>query len=149
MRQPAATTVAEYLAGLPEDRRGVVKAVRAVLKKNLPRGYQETLRYGLICYEVPLKRFADTYNKQPLMYAALAAQKNHFAVYLNCIDAGSEREAQLRAEFAKEGKKLSMGKACVRFKRLDDLALGAIGRAIAAVGVDEFIARYQASRKKA
>jgi hypothetical protein len=148
MPRSVATTVEEYLAELPEERREVIASVRAIIKKNLPHGYEETMRWGMISYEVPLTRFANTYNKQPLSYAALAAQKNYYAVYLNCISACSEREARLRAEFEKAGKKLDIGKACIRFKRLEDLALGAIGKAIAEVPVDKFIASYEASRKK-
>jgi hypothetical protein len=144
-----ATTVEEYIAELPEDRRAVVTTVRSVIQNNLPKGYRETMNWGMISYEVPLERYPKTYNKQPLAFAALAAQKNHFAVYLNCCEAGSDREERLRAEFAKAGKKLDMGKSCIRFKAIDDLALDVIGREIAETPVDAFIARYEASRKKA
>jgi Domain of unknown function (DU1801) len=148
MAQSQATTVDEYLAELPEDRRAVVAAVRSLVLKNLPPGYREGMNWGMIAYEVPLERYPKTYNKQPLNYAALAAQKNHFALYLNCCEDGSSGEATLRAEFQKVGKKLDMGRSCLRFKKLDDLALDAIGRVIAGTPVDAFIARYEASRKK-
>ena len=106
------------------------------------------MNWGMIAYVVPLERYPNTYNKQPLNCAALAAQKNHFALYLNWIDAGSDRGEKLRAEFARAGKTLDMGKSCIRFKTLDDLALDAIGRVIAETPVDALIARYEASRKK-
>jgi Domain of unknown function (DU1801) len=148
MAKSQATTVEEYLAELPEDRRDVVAAVRALVLENLPPGYREGMNWGMIAYEVPLERYPNTYNKQPLSYATLAAQKNHFALYLNCCEGGSSREATLRAEFQKVGKELDMGKSCLRFKKVDDLALDAIGRVIAETPVDEYIARYEASRKK-
>src|SRR5260370_33502607 len=142
------STVEQYLAELPEGRSAVVSAVVAVIRKNLPRGYREGINWGMIAYEVPLQRYPTTYNKQPLNYAAVAAQKNHFAVYVTCVDDGSTRKEQLRAEFEKAGKKLDMGKSCIRFKKLDDIDLGAIGRLIAQTPVDKFIARYEASRTK-
>jgi hypothetical protein len=148
MARSQATSIDEYLAELPEERRAVIAAVRGAILKNLPQGYREGINWGMIAYEVPLERYPDTYNKQPLGYVCLAAQKNYYALYLNAIDAGSEREGSLRAEFAKAGKKLDMGKSCIRFKALDDLNLDAIGRVIAETPVETLIARYEASRKK-
>ena len=102
----------------------------------------------MIAYEVPLERYPNTYNKQPLSYAALAARKNHFALYLHCFEAGADRGQRLKTEFERAGKALDMGKSCVRFKRVDQLALDAIGRIIAGTPVDELIALYEMSRKK-
>ena len=147
MVKSKAITVEEYLAELPEARRAVVATIRDLVRANLPDGYREAMNWGMIAYEVPLERYPKTYNKQPLCYAALAAQKAHHSLYLNSIDAGSTGEDWLRAEFEKAGKRLDMGKSCVRFKAVDDLALEAIGRVIAGTRVDEFIAQYEASRK--
>jgi hypothetical protein len=148
MAKSEATTVAQYLAELPPERRAIIKAVRAVIRKNLPKGYAETMNWGVICYEVPLKRYPNTYNKKPLAYAALAAQKNYYALYLTCIFSCPASEQKLRAEFAAVGKKLDVGKSCVRFKAIDDLPLDAIGRIIAETPVDALIEHYEASRKK-
>jgi Domain of unknown function (DU1801) len=145
MVRSRSTTVEEYLEELPEDRRAVIAAVREVILKNLPRGYQETMNWGMISYEIPLERFPKTYNKQPLLYAALAAQKNYFAVYLMTICSG-EQEASFREEFRKAGKKLDMGKSCVRFRKLDDLPLDLIGQVIARTSLEKYIAFYEASR---
>jgi hypothetical protein len=144
MARSAAVTVEEYLAELPAERREVIAALRKLMRKHIPKGYVETMSWGMIAYEVPLKRHADTYNGQPLMYAALAAQKNNYSLYLTC--AGRDRE--LRAAFAEMGKKADMGKSCVRFKKLDDLPLAAIGRILAATPVDAFIASHEAARRK-
>lgn len=146
MAKSQAATVDEYLAELAEPRRAVVSAVRARILADLPAGYRESMSWGMIAYEVPPERYPRTYNKRPLGYAALAAQTNHYALYLNCIEAGSGREAILREEFAAAGKGLDMGKSCIRFGAVEDLALDAIGRAIAGTSVDEFIRRYEASR---
>lgn len=147
MAKSTAETVDAYLAELPDDRRAVVSAIRDLVRAHLPEGYREAMNWGMIAYEVPLDRYPKTYNKQPLSYAALAAQKAHYALYLNGIDAGSDREDRLRSEFAKAGKRLDMGKACIRFKAIDDLALDAIASVIAETPVDEFISRYEAARK--
>ena len=142
-----ATTVAEYLAELPADRRKVIAAVRAVVRRNLPAGYKELVGYGMICYSVPLSSYPDTYNGQPLCYAALAAQKHYFALYLMSVYGDAARTTALQDAFKKAGKKLDMGKSCVRFRTLDDLPLDAIGHTIAATPVKAFIARYEAVKK--
>jgi hypothetical protein len=144
----SAATVDEYLAELPADRREVVSRVRDEVLRNLPEGYRESVEWGMICYTIPLERYPDTYNKQPLSYAALAAQKNYYALYLTSpyVDEGQGR--WLEDEFRKAGKKLDMGKSCLRFKKLDDLPLDVIGRAIASIPPDAFIARYEANRRK-
>jgi hypothetical protein len=148
MAKSKAATVQAYLDELPEDRRAVVAAVRDVILRHLPAGYREAMSWGVISYEIPLERFPDTYNGHPLSYVALAAQKNHFALYLMCVYGDTKREGWLRAEFQKAGKKLDMGKACVRFRKLEDLPLDVIGEVVAGVTPEQFIARYEASRRK-
>ena len=142
-----AKTVPQYLASLPAERRRVISAVRRVIRSNLPPGYQETMNWGMISYEIPLKRYPDTYNGQPLMYAALAAQKNNYAVYLTGTYQDPREAAWLRAQFAKAGKRLDTGKSCIRFTSLGALPLEVIGQVIARVPVDTYIARYEASRR--
>jgi Domain of unknown function (DU1801) len=149
MASSKAATVERYLQELPEDRRAVVSAVRDVVVRNLPAGYRETMSWGMISYEVPLEDYPDTYNGQPLGCAALAAQKNYYALYLNCVYSDPAREQWLRDAFAQAGKKLDMGKSCVRFKKLEDLPLDVIGTLIAATPPAEFIALYQTARQKA
>jgi uncharacterized protein YdhG (YjbR/CyaY superfamily) len=141
-----ATTVDAYLAELPPDRRAIAERLRELIVANLPEGYVEAMNWGMPSYEVPLSRHADTYNGQPLGYVAFAAQKNGYSLYLLGVSVDAVREAELREAFARAGRKLDMGKACVRIKRLDDLPLEAIGRLIAATPVDEFIAACERSR---
>jgi hypothetical protein len=141
-----AATVDEYLGELTDERRAAIRAVRDVILANLPEGYDEVMRWGMITYEVPLERYPDTYNGQPLSYAALASQARHMAVYLNDVYADRDSESWFTEAYKATGKKLDMGKSCVRFKRLDDLPLDVIGQAIARTPVDEFIARYEAAR---
>jgi hypothetical protein len=146
MVQSSAPTVEAYLAELPDDRRDTVAAVRQTVLDHLPEGYQERMAWGMISYEVPLERYPETYNGQPLMYAALAAQKRGFTLYL--MNEYADGSPALREGFERAGKKLDMGKSCVRFKRLDDLPLDVIGDAIARTPVDAFIELYEASRSK-
>ena len=145
MRSDAAT-VAEYLASLPEERRAALEAVREIVIENLPDGYEETMNWGMISYEIPLRVYADTYNKRPLMYAALASQKNHMSLYLTSVYAFPDAAEEFEREYRHSGKRYDMGKSCVRFRRIDDLPLELIGRTIAAVDPPAFIARYEELR---
>ena len=140
-----ASTVPEYLAELPEDRRPSIEAVRAVILEHLPPGYEEAMQYGMISYVVPFSRYPDTYNKQPLAIASLANQKRYMALYLMGVYA-DDGESWFQQQWRATGKKLDMGKSCVRFKRLDDVALDVVGAAIARTSVDEFIEQYERSR---
>ena len=148
MVKSQAATVEAYLDQLPEDRRAAISAVREVIVKNLPKGYEEVVNYGMIAYQIPLAHYPNTYNGQPLLYAALASQKNHMAVYLMCVYGSKEIESWFREEFRKARKKLDMGKSCVRFTKLDDLPLAVIGQAIKKVSPKAYIAHYEASRKR-
>jgi uncharacterized protein YdhG (YjbR/CyaY superfamily) len=146
MVQSKAESVEQYLAELPDDRRDAIAEVRDVVLDNLPDGYVETMNWGMICYEVPLETFPDTYNKKPLMYAALASQKNHMAVYLTTVYNSDDTEDWFRERYEATGKKLDMGKSCVRFKKLDQLPLELIGDVIAKTPVDDFLDQYRATR---
>jgi hypothetical protein len=145
MVSSTATTPEDYLAGLPEDRAALLSAVRRVIQEHLPPGYEEGMEFGMVSFHVPLDRFADTYNGRPLAYVALAAQKRHCSLYLMCV-----YDAQLQHEFAEQweatGRKLDMGKACIRFRALDDLALDVIADWVARWSVDDLIAAYHAGR---
>jgi uncharacterized protein YdhG (YjbR/CyaY superfamily) len=141
--QSDATTVAEYLAELPADRRAAIASVRQTILAHLPPGYEEAINWGMITYQVPLRRHADTYNGQPLAYAALASQKNYMAVYLSGIYMDDAARQRFEAAYRATGKRYDVGKSCVRFRKLDDLPLALIGESIALLGVDEFIARVE------
>jgi hypothetical protein len=143
-----ASTVSEYLDSLPTDRRSAVRTVRTMVKHNLPKGYQEMMNSGMITYAVPLSRYPTTYSGLPLCYVALAAQKNYCALYLMGCYSDPAQTAELKAAFKAAGKKLDMGKSCVRFKSAEDLPLDAIGKLIGSVPPDAFIARYEAARRK-
>jgi hypothetical protein len=142
------TTPTAYLASLPAERRKVVAAVRAVVKKHLPKGYVETMNWGMLSYEIPLSRYPDTYNKQPLMYLALAAQKNNYALYLTNVSGGKVLMDKLVAAYKAAGKKLDMGKSCLRFKAIEDLPLDVIGEIVASTSVERRIEAADAARQK-
>jgi uncharacterized protein YdhG (YjbR/CyaY superfamily) len=146
MVSSAATTVKQYLEELPADRRAVVAEVRAALRKAMPKGYEEAMNWGMITWQVPLARYPDTYNGQPLAYAALAAQKNNYALYLMGCYGDARQEKALRAAYEKLGKKPDMGKSCVRFRKLEDLPLEAIAKLVAGMGVEDYLAHYEKSR---
>ena len=141
-------TVQEYLQNLPEERRAVVSEMRELILQHLPEGYRETFNWGMLSYEIPLERYPKTYNGQPLGYLALAAQKNYYSLHLMGVYGDPAQEAWLREEFRKAGKKLDMGKACLRFKKLEDLPLETIGQVIARTPPGKYIERYEASRRR-
>ncbi len=141
-----AETVEEYLHELPDDRREALEAIRETILANLPDGYVEAMNWGMIAYEVPLETFPDTYNKKPLMYAALASQKNHMALYLSAVYAEDEAREWFVDSYKATGKKLDMGKSCVRFKTLEQLPLDLVGDAIKRTPVEDFIGIHEAGR---
>jgi uncharacterized protein YdhG (YjbR/CyaY superfamily) len=141
-----ATTVEEYLAALPDERRMALSTVREAILERLPEGIVETMDWGMIAYEVPLETFPDTYNGRPLLYAGLAAQKRHLAVYLTTVYVDPERVAAFRDRYLATGKRLDMGKSCVRFRRLDDLALDVVADEIGAHTLQEFLDHHRAAR---
>ena len=141
--QSDAKSINEYLQQLPSDRRQSIEQVRNVILENLPSGYEEVVNWGMITYQVPLTVKPDTYNKQPLMYAALASQKNHMAVYLINIYSNEERRVAFEQAYRATGKRYDVGKSCVRFRKLDDLPLDLIGKSIADTPMQDFIADYE------
>lgn len=141
-----ATTVADYLAELPAERRAVLEPVLDVVRAHMPDGYAEGMAWGMIGWCVPLARYPDTYNGQPLSYVALAAQKRYYALYLSCVYQDPALMTQLREAHAARGLTLDMGKSCLRFRSLDGLALDAIGAIVASRSPEAFIARYEAVR---
>ena len=148
MVQSTAKTVDAYLKELPAERRAVVSKVRDVVRKNLPKGYEEGM-FGMIGWYVPLERHPDTYNGEPLAYAGLAAQKNGYSLYLMGCYMDSATRAMLEKAFKAAGLRLDMGKCCLRFKSLDDLPLDAIGKVIAGIPVEDFVKVYEKSRPPA
>jgi hypothetical protein len=142
----AAQTPEAYLAELPEERRKVVSQLRDLVRKNIPKGYVESMSSGMLSWEIPLKKYPNTYNGKPLSYVALAAQKNGYSLYLMGVYGELGQAEELRKAFEKAGKKLDMGKSCVRFKKPEDLELDAIAKAIASTPPDRYIEIYEAAR---
>ncbi|MCI0340916.1 MAG: DUF1801 domain-containing protein [Planctomycetales bacterium] len=145
--QSRAATVAEYLAELPPDRREAMQAVRQVILANLDKDYEEGMQYGMIGYYVPHRVYPAGYHcnpKAPLPFACLASQKGYMAVYLMSVYGSPGENAWFREGWAKTGKKLDMGKSCVRFKKLEDVALDVVGEAIRRMPVKRYVAGYEA-----
>ena len=145
--QSKANSVEQYLNDLPEDRKESLSIVREAIVKNLPTGYVEVMNWGMITYEVPLETFPDTYNGKPLMYAALASQKNHMSVYLMGCYMSPEIRKKFENAYKQSGKKFDAGKSCIRFKKEEDLPLELIGKTIGSMSVEQFIEHYLLSRK--
>jgi hypothetical protein len=141
-----AKTIEEYLQTLAPDRREAISKVRDVILENLPVGYEETMNWGMISYEIPLSRYPKTYNKQPLMMAALAAQKSYMSLYLLTVYGDKNTEAWFHERYKASGKKLDMGKSCVHFRKLDDLPIDLVGETIRRCSVDQYIERYERAR---
>ena len=143
--QSKATTVADYLKSLPTDRRAIVEALRSAMKKHLPKEIEEGMNYGMIGWYVPHRIYPNGYHcnpKQPLPYAGLASQKNYVSLYLFWTYENSEAEKWLRAEWTKGGRKLDMGKCCIRVKSLDEVPLDVVAEAVKRMPYDAFVSWY-------
>ena len=135
-----------YLGGLPKDRRHMMEALRGVILGSLPAGYVERFDSGVFAYEIPLTTYPRTYNNRPLLVAALVSQKSFVTLYLMAVYGDKDLKAWFEASYAASGKKLSMGKSCIHFKRPEDVPLPVIGEAIAKVPPERYIEIYEAAR---
>lgn len=142
-----AATVDDYLDTLPADRKAAIKTLRARIKRALPKGFKEVMQYGMISWIIPLTRFPDTYNKQPLAVLSLASQKQYMSLYLLGLYGDPKLRKWFEQAHAKTGKKLDMGKSCLRFKALPDLALDLVLEAVGKVDADALIALHEAAHK--
>ena len=145
------TTVKAYLDTLPEDRRKAIRKVRAAVNRALPKGYKEGVQYGMIGWFVPHSIYPDGYHcnpDQPLPFASLASQKQYMSLYLMCIYGDAKHRAWFEKAWKKTGKRLDMGKSCIRFKDVEDLPLDLIEEAIARVPVEEYVAHYESVKPK-
>lgn len=142
-----ALTVDNYLKGLPEDRRAMVDTIRSAVLRGLPDGFEETIQYGMISYVVPLGRYPVTYNKQPLAIISIGNQKNYVSLYLMSHYGDPAAEAWLKDAFQEAGKRLDMGKSCLRFRKPTDIPADVIAQAAGRLSVEQFIAMYESSRK--
>jgi hypothetical protein len=144
--EPAPATVSEYLDRLPPERREVVRAVHDVVAAAMPDGYSEGVAFGMITWCIPLERYPETYNGQPLGYVALAAQKRHYALYLMGLYSDSDEAASFRERWEASGRRLDMGKSCLRFRRLEDLHLDLLAEVVAGTSVPDYVERYERAR---
>jgi uncharacterized protein DUF1801 len=140
-------TVADFLAQLPSGRRREVEHVRTLILQHLPPGYEEVVSKRMLVYQVPLARYRDTYNRQPLWYVALASEKLYLSLHLMSIYGDTEQAQWLKDGFRAAGKKLNMGKACIHFKTADDLPLDVIGAVVASMPLERWVAIAQAARR--
>ncbi len=122
--------------------------MRDLVLENLPDGFVENMNWGMISYEIPLETYPHTYNGKPLSYISLAAQKNHYALYLNGVYMNPEQQAFLKQGFDQAGKKMDMGKSCLRFRKLDDLPLDVVAKIVAAISMDDLVAGYESVKRK-
>lgn len=148
MVQSKATTVGQYLKELPEDRRRAIAAIRTVILANIDAGIEEVMSYGMISYHVSLKVYPDGYHcdpQMPLPYLAIASQKKHLAVYMMGLYMDPDDTAWFAKAWKAAGKKLDMGKSCVRFKKLEDAALHVLAEALRRMPSQRYIATYEAN----
>lgn len=144
----SSTTVAKFLAGLPAERRREVERVWEVVRRHVPAGYEEVISKNMLLYQVPLERYADTYNGRPLWYVALASEKAYLSLHLMPAYGDAAQARRLEDGFRAAGKKLDMGKACIHFRNADDLALDVIGEVVASTSVDRWVQIAQAARRR-
>ncbi len=148
MKSAGHATVDDYLAAQPDDRRRTMEALRALVRDNLPDGYVETLRWGMVTFEVPLETSGPTYNGQPLMYVAIGNQKRHVGLYLSGVDCIPDGRARIEEAFRRAGKKLDMGQSCLRLTKLDDIDVAAVADTVASVTPDMLVAASRAAPRR-
>mgnify|MGYP006170067583 CR=1 FL=1 len=149
--QSAATSPADYIAEMPEERQAAFKKLRAVIKKNLSAGFKEMMGYGMLGYAVPHSKYPAGYHcnpKDPLPFMGIASQKNFIAVYHMGIYASPELLKWFTAAHAKASpKKLDMGKSCIRFKKADQIPFKLLGELVSKISVQDWINTYESSIK--
>lgn len=148
--QSKAKTVNEYLASLPDDRAEVIAAVRKEILNNLPKGFEETIQYGMISYVVPHKLYSSGYHANPkdaLPFISLASQKNHIALYHMAVYAGPLHDWFVKEWKKVTDKKLDMGKSCIRFKKPEDVPVKLIGKLSAKMTPKQWIEKYESAKK--
>ncbi len=146
-----AETVEQYLAELPEDRREAIETLRQIILRNVEPFVEERMMYGQICYVIPHSVYPEGYHcdpKMPLTYSGLASQKNYLSVYSMCTYADGPLQDWFREAWAATGKKLDMGKSCIRFKKLNDAPLDVIEELFRRTNAADFIAYYDANKPK-
>jgi hypothetical protein len=142
--QSDASTVQEYFDGLPADRRAEIEPVYRAVRDAMPDGYEESMAWGMITWSVPLEEFPDTYNGQPLCYVSLAVQNRHNALYLMGLYGGDDKQAEeFRARWTADGRKLDMGKSCLRFRSTDELRMDLIEETVSSVKPDDLIGMHE------
>jgi uncharacterized protein YdhG (YjbR/CyaY superfamily) len=148
--QSTAATVDEYLTSLPEERRAVITDLRKAIKKNLPKGFQEVMSYGMIGWVVPHSMYPDGYHcdpKLPLPFMNVASQKNHIAVYHMGVYSSGPVLEWFQAEWPKHSsRKLDMGKSCIRFKKPEDVPVALIGQLASKMTPQQWIDIYESSK---
>ena len=150
--QYKANSPEDYIAQLPEDRKGPIQKLRDVINKNLPKGFEEAMSYGMIGYVVPHSVYPDGYHcdpKLPLPFLSIASQKNFIAVYHMGVYADQELLDWFTSEYPKHcSRKLDMGKSCIRFKKIDDIPYELIGELSSKITVDQWVDTYESNVKK-
>ena len=148
VKERPALTVNQWLASVPAERKDAINTVREVVNRRLPRGYEETVDWGMLAWVVPFATLPNTHNGRPLLLAALGAHRKLMTVYLMSVYGDPKLRREFETAYKKTGKKLDMGGCCVHFKKLDDLPLDVVGNTIARVAVDQYVERYENARTK-
>ncbi len=146
MAETLTSSVDDYIADLPPGRKETVSAIRSVIVENLPEGYSETMSMGGINYEIPFEDYPHSYNGDALSYFELANRKNYVSLHICCYYHNEKMQKRIRDGFEQAGKKLNMGSSCIRFRKLEDVALDVIAKAVASTPPDVMIAEYEESR---
>ena len=148
VKERPALTVNQWLASVPAERKDAINAVRDAVNEHLPRGYEESVDWGMLAWVVPLATLPNTHNGHPLLLAALGAHRKLMTIYLMSVYDDPTLRREFQTAYKKTGKKLNMGGCCVHFKKLDDLPLDVVGNTIARVAVGQYVERYLNARKK-
>jgi len=147
-----AKTPEEYINSLPPERKEAISKLRKIILKNLPKGFLETMGYGMLSYVVPHSIYPDGYHckpETPLPFISVASQKNFVAVYHAGVYAHKELLDWFVNEYPKHvSRKLDMGKSCIRFKKLEEIPYELIGELASKMTTKDWIDIYERAIKK-
>jgi len=149
--QSKAKTVDEYLSTLPDERAEIIATLRKEIKRNLPKGFEETMQYGMISYVVPHKLYPAGYHANPkdaLPFMSIASQKNHIAIYHMAMYEGALHDWFVKEWKKSSDKKLDMGKSCIRFKKPDEVPVKLFGALASKVKPTDWIEMYEKNIKR-
>ena len=145
-------SIEEYMDALPIERKEIVSKIRKIFQEHLPSGYEERLQYKMPSFVVPLSRYPKGYlnrKNEPLPFISIASQKNHIAIYHSGIYSDENLLVWAQERYKDlTGKKLDMGKSCLRFKKMEEIPYVFLKELAGKMSVEAFVELVEKVRNR-